>query len=153
MERRWQPREKTSEPSAGADRGQSRIAKYRNLLAELAAQEEAQKTQRRQPEMEMEISWGVGLQVAIKKRLDSRHDRWTDRSQRPLGAAQDKAEKLVRQKLDDRADNTVWEQRLAERRLKRKALKQQKKQEKQVNRSRNPTETLSFHWLSPKVRY
>ena len=80
-----------------------RIAKYRNLLAGLTATEESEKKSKK-PEMEMEISWDIGLK--------------------------DKAEELVKKKLTENKDETVWEKTLADRREKRKAKKKEKKDKK-----------------------
>ncbi len=77
-----------------------RISKYRNLLASIAQSEEAAK--KGKGDMEMEISWGVGLQS--------------------------KAEEMVKKKMAEKALETPWEQQLAKRREKRKANKQEKKQ-------------------------
>lgn len=77
-----------------------RIAKYRNLLATIAQSEESSK--KNKGDVEMEISWGVGLQS--------------------------KAEEMVKKKMAEKALETPWEQQLAKRREKRKALKQEKKQ-------------------------
>ena len=77
-----------------------RIAKYRNLLTSIAQSEEAAK--KGKSGMEMEISWGVGLQS--------------------------KAEEMVKKKMTEKAIETPWEQQLAKRREKRKTKKQEKKQ-------------------------
>nr|SVE75624.1 EOG090X0289 [Daphnia hispanica] len=76
-----------------------RISKYRNLLATIAQSEEVAK--KNKGDVEMEISWGVGLQA--------------------------KAEEMVKKKMADKALETPWEQQLAKRREKRKAQKQEKK--------------------------
>ena len=78
-----------------------RIAKYRNLLAEITKTEETEK--KKKGEIELEFSWDVGLQ--------------------------EKAEKLVQKKVSEKNAETPWEQQLAKRREKRKSLKQQKKSE------------------------
>lgn len=80
-----------------------RIAKYRNLLAGITSTEETDKKSKKS-EMEMEISWDVGLK--------------------------DKAEDLLKKKLNDKKNETVWEKTLAERREKRKAKKKEKKEKK-----------------------
>lgn len=76
-----------------------RITKYRNLLATIAQSEEAAKKSK--GDVEMEISWGVGLQA--------------------------KAEEMVKKKMADKALETPWEQQLAKRREKLKAKRQEKK--------------------------
>lgn len=76
-----------------------RISKYRNLLATIAQSEEASK--KNKGDVEMEISWGVGLQT--------------------------KAEEMVKKKMAEKALETPWEQQLAKRREKRKAQRQEKK--------------------------
>nr|SVE74054.1 EOG090X0289 [Daphnia barbata] len=76
-----------------------RIAKYRNLLASIAQSEDTAK--KNKGDVEMEISWGVGLQA--------------------------KAEEMVKKKMAEKALETPWEQQLAKRREKRKAQKQEKK--------------------------
>ena len=78
-----------------------RIVKYRNLLSSLTKAEEAEKSKR--GEMEMEITWGVGLK--------------------------EKAEQLVKKKMAEKTMETTWEQHLAARREKRKARKMEKKKE------------------------
>ena len=86
---------------ASSSMGESqRIAKYRNLLANLAEQEKATK---KDGEMEMEITWGVGLK--------------------------EKAQKMVEKKLAEKGTETAWEQQLAKRREKRQAKKQEKKKQ------------------------
>ncbi|KAI9560938.1 hypothetical protein GHT06_011894 [Daphnia sinensis] len=76
-----------------------RIAKYRNLLATIAQSEEEAK--KNKGDVEMEISWGVGLQA--------------------------KAEEMVKKKMAEKALETPWEQQLAKRREKLKAKRQEKK--------------------------
>lgn len=78
----------------------ARIAKYRNLLTSIIQNEEA--TKKNKGDVEMEISWGVGLQS--------------------------KAEEMVKKKMAEKALETPWEQQLAKRREKRKASRQEKKQ-------------------------
>nr|SVE76257.1 EOG090X0289 [Daphnia longispina] len=77
-----------------------RISKYRNLLASITQSEEEAKKSK--GDVEMEISWGVGLQA--------------------------KAEEMVKKKMAEKALETPWEQQLAKRREKRKAQRQEKKQ-------------------------
>jgi hypothetical protein len=77
-----------------------RISKYRSLLASITQSEEAAKKSK--GDVEMEISWGVGLQA--------------------------KAEEMVKKKMAEKALETPWEQQLAKRREKRKAQRQEKKQ-------------------------
>ncbi len=80
-----------------------RITKYRNLLASLTQkEEESRKGRRGDGDMEMEISWGVGLK--------------------------EKAQKLVNQKFAEKNIETAWEQQLAKNRQKRSAKRKEKKQ-------------------------
>ena len=69
-------------------------------MAGIAQTEEASKS--RKDDVEMEISWGVGLK--------------------------EKAQQLVNKKLDEKGAETTWEQQLAKRREKLKAKRQEKKQ-------------------------
>jgi hypothetical protein len=69
-------------------------------LAGIAQTEEASKS--RKDDVEMEISWGLGLK--------------------------EKAQQLVKKKLDEKGAETTWEQQLAKRREKLKAKRQEKKQ-------------------------
>ena len=68
-------------------------------MAGIAQTEEAGKSKK--DDVEMEISWGVGLK--------------------------EKAQQLVKKKLDDKGAETTWEQQLAKRREKLKAKRQEKK--------------------------
>lgn len=84
-----------------------RIAKYRNLLANLTEQEEKAKRERRgNGDMEMEITWGVGLK--------------------------EKAQQLVKEKLAEKSAETAWEQQLAKRREKRMAKRKEKKEQQRA---------------------